>query len=132
MQIDLTTPALLFPAISLLLLAYTNRFVTLAHVIRALYADYQKQPDASVLAQIHNLNWRVNLIRAMQGSGVLSLFFCSVSMFSMYLDHVREAAWLFGLSLVLMMVSLAFSVWEIHISTVALKILLQDIQTKKE
>jgi hypothetical protein len=39
-QLSLTTPALLFSAISLLLLAYTNRFLAYASVVRNLHARY--------------------------------------------------------------------------------------------
>ncbi|NJK93096.1 MAG: DUF2721 domain-containing protein [Blastochloris sp.] len=123
----MSTPALLFPAVSLLLLAYTNRFLTLANLVRSLYSDYKKSPDSSVLAQIKNLGLRIQLIRGMQGCGVLSLLFCTLSMFLIYLGYSQGAAAVFGLSLLLMIVSLFFSIWEIHISTVALEILLGDL-----
>ena len=65
-DITLTTPGLLFSAISLLLLAYTNRFLTLASLIRKLHAEYLENPDKLVHGQIRNLQRRVNLIRNMQ------------------------------------------------------------------
>ena len=34
MHIDVSTPSILFPAISLLLLAFTNRFLALANLIQ--------------------------------------------------------------------------------------------------
>ena len=72
MSLELTTPALLFPAISLLLLAYTNRFLTLAALIRELHGRYPKGHEDTVLGQIINLRTRVRLIRAMQALGVVS------------------------------------------------------------
>ena len=79
-QIDLTTPALLFPAISLLLLAYTNRFLHLAQLVRNLHAAYHQEPDALIIGQIANLRRRIVLIRNMQVLGVLSLFLCVAAM----------------------------------------------------
>jgi hypothetical protein len=75
MDITLTTPALLFPAVTLLMLAYTNRFTTLATIIRNLHGKYQTERDDNLLAQIENLRYRVDLIRNMQITGVLSLLF---------------------------------------------------------
>jgi Zn-dependent membrane protease YugP len=128
MDLPLSTPSLLFPAVSLLLLAYTNRFLSLANLVRALYADYQKNHEAQVLAQIQNLRLRISLIQSMQTSGVLSLLFCTLSMLLIYLGVNQLAAGIFGFSLLLMIVSLFLSVWEIHISTRALRILLSDLE----
>jgi len=130
MELDLSTPALLFPAISLLLLAYTNRFLALATLIRQLHKDYQEDHESHVLEQIRNVRWRLSLIRNMQGCGVMSLLMCTVSMGGIYLDLQQAGALFFGLSLVLMVVSLFFSVWEIHISTTTLSILLRDLEDK--
>jgi hypothetical protein len=130
MELDLSTPALLFPAISLLLLAYTNRFLALATLIRQLHKDYQEDQESHVLEQIRNVRWRLSLIRNMQGCGVTSLLLCTVSMGGIYLGLQQAAAVFFGLSLVLMVLSLFFSVWEIHISTTTLSILLRDLEGK--
>jgi hypothetical protein len=128
MNIDLTTPALLFPAISLLLLAYTNRFLALAALIRNLHARYREQRETLVWKQIKNLRLRVNLIRIMQALGVLSLFFCVAAMFLVFSDNYGAAEWIFGMSLVLLMLSLAFSVVEIQISVRALDLQLKDLE----
>lgn len=130
MEFSLTTPALLFPAISLLLLAYTNRFLALATLIRQLHRDYLQGKEDGVLEQIRNVSRRLELIRVMQACGVLSLLLCTVCMFFAFAGWTRAAAGLFGASLVLMCASLACSVWEIHISTGALKILLRDLEEK--
>ncbi|MDZ7606767.1 MAG: DUF2721 domain-containing protein [Cyclobacteriaceae bacterium] len=130
MEINLTTPALLFPAISLLLLAYTNRFLTLATIIRNLHAQFKENPTDKILDQIANLKLRVKLIRNMQALGVLSLLLCVVCMFLIFSGNLDAAETIFGISLILLMLSLAVSVWEIQISVKALNILLSDIENK--
>ena len=128
-EITLTTPALLFPAISLLLLAYTNRFLTLAGLIRRLHAEYQDQPSGAVLGQIKNLRARVGLIKNMQELGISSLLLCVLCMFLLFAGEVTAGKWVFGISLLLLLASLALSVREIHISVNALNIQLSDLET---
>lgn len=131
MEINLTTPALLFPAISLLLLAYTNRFLTLATLIRTLHAKYSEDPHDVLLGQIKNLRKRVILIRNMQVFGVLSLLLCVVCMFLLFYDQQIFGRFTFGLSLILLIISLALSVYEIQISVKALKLHLGDMEEFK-
>lgn len=130
MEINLTTPALLFPAISLLLLAYTNRFLTLATIIRNLHAQFKESPSERIMDQIKNLRLRVKLIRNMQALGVLSLLLCVVCMFLIFSGNLNAAEIIFGISLILLILSLAVSVWEIQISVKALNILLSDIENE--
>ena len=127
MEISLTTPALLFPAISLLMLAYTNRFLTLATIIRGLHDRYLAQQDENLVRQIANLRYRVYLIRNMQIYGVLSLLFCVISMFALFAGWITAGQWSFGLSLVLMMVSMGLSLRELQISVGALDLLLSEM-----
>ena len=127
-DMTLGTPALLFPAVSLLLLAYTNRFLALSSVVRGLHARYKESGDKTVLGQIRNLRQRLGLIRGMQASGVLSLLICVVCMFALFAGYDKVAHALFGLSLIIMMISLGISVREIQISTVALSIQLGDLE----
>jgi hypothetical protein len=129
---DLTTPAVLFPAISLLLLAYTNRFLGLATLIRSLHDRHQARPDQRLVAQIGNLRYRVLLIRNMQAAGVLSLFVCVTCMMLLFAGQELLAKCAFGLSLVLMAVSLAISLVEIQISVNALNLQLGDLQRECE
>lgn len=128
MEVSLTTPALLFPAISLLLLAYTNRFLTIAGLIRSLHKQYKELPDPNIKAQIANLRKRVNLIKNMQLSGIASLLLCVVSMFAIYENWQIFGSIIFGISLVLLMLSLILSIVEIQISVKALNIHLSDIE----
>lgn len=127
MEITLTTPALLFSTLSLLILAYTNRFLALGSRIRSLHDRYEANNIPSLLAQIESMRIRVNLIRLMQLYGVLSLFLCVLCMFFLFAGLVLMGKVVFGLSLLAMLVSLALSTREIHISTQALNIQLESL-----
>jgi hypothetical protein len=130
MQISINTPALLFPAITLLMLAYTNRFLALATLIRNLHAKYTQGAERRHLIreQIKNLKRRLTLIKQMQASGILSFFCCVLSMLFFYLQHEVWAYTTFGLSLVLLLVSLGLSLSEIYLSTKALEIEMRDME----
>jgi hypothetical protein len=128
MEFNLTTPALLFPAISLLLLAYTNRFLTLASLIRELHARYRQDHEPVILPQIANLRYRVVLIRDMQAAGVISLFLCVLCMFVLFAGLVDLGKIIFGVSLLLMLVSLGLSIREIQVSVDALNLRLRDLE----
>lgn len=124
----LTTPALLFPAISLLLLAYTNRFLTLAQLIRKLADEERNQHQEANATQILLLRKRISLTKRMQLAGVMSFLLCTLSMFALFLSLELLGVVLFGTSLILLSVSLIYSLWEIQISTNALNVQLQDIE----
>ena len=130
-EISLTTPALLFSAISLIMLAYTNRFLTYASVVRNLYAAIQKNSDNKVLfAQIQNLRKRLFLTQAMQILGIASLLLCVLCMFLIYVNWTFAGEVIFGIALVLLILSLALSIREIQISVKALDIQLSDMADK--
>lgn len=120
MEISLNTPALLFPAISLLLLAYTNRFLAIANLIRGLRKQYDTDHDQNVLSQIRNLQTRIIIIRNMQALGIGSLLLCVICMFALFMDNPFLGKILFGMSLIMMMTSLILSLREIIISVNAL------------
>jgi hypothetical protein len=128
MDISITTPALLFPAISLLLLAFTNRFLALASLVRQLHANYKTDPDEILFGQIANIRHRINLIRDMQAFGVLSLLLCVVCMLVLFAGWVDVGKWIFAASLILMVISLAISIREIQISVGALDLQLIDLE----
>lgn len=128
MEITLTTPALLFPAISLLLLAYTNRFLAIATLIRQLHKSYLSNPESVLKGQLKNLRKRLFLIRAMQFFGVTSLLSCVLAMFFIYLKVGEWGSIIFGGSLVLLLLSLIISIREIQLSTKALDIELSDME----
>lgn len=128
MELGLATPALLFPAISLLLLAYTNRFLTLANLIRELHKSYKANPEQIILAQISNLRYRVVLIRNMQVYGIASFFLCVLCMFVLFAGQELLGKLIFGVSLVALMVSLGISFREIQVSVDALNYRLSDLE----
>jgi hypothetical protein len=128
MEITLTTPALLFPAVSLLLVAYTNRFLALGSRIRNLHAQYKSTPDALLSRQIIILKKRVVLIRNMQFLGVASLFLCVLCMFLLFGGKLLLGKIIFGASLVFMLGSLGISLQEILISMEALDLELSDME----
>ena len=129
MQIDIATPAMLFPAISLLLLAYTNRFLTLATIIRNFARENR---DENTQAQIRNLRQRILFIKRMQIAGGVSFFLCVLSMLAIYLTYQNVGNWIFALSLVCLMYSLWMSVREILISVAALDFHLDGIKDDKK
>ncbi len=132
MEFTINTPALLFPAISLLLLAYTNRFNVIASRIRSLRDLWEKEHDDKILFQLHNLRRRVKLIRLMQMLGVLSMFGCVFCMILLYYNKIEVAQVTFGISLILLLVSLYLSMREIHLSVVSLDIVLSDLEKELE
>lgn len=127
MELSLTTPALLFPAISLLLLAYTNRFLAVASVIRNLHAQ-MKDRKGEFGEEIRSLRHRVALIRWMQGVGVLSLFFCVLCMFLLFAGWVMAGEVVFGMALILLLASLGLSAREVQLSGKALNLHLSDME----
>ncbi len=129
MEIDFTTPALLFPAISLLLLAYTNRYLALANLIRKLHDEYIKGEKAHlILQQIRILRTRINLVRLMQFLGVFSFLCCVVTMYAVYLERLEFTGFMFALSLLSLLASLIISLVEISQSTKALEWELSDME----
>lgn len=125
---NLTTPALLFPAISLLLLAYTNRFLVLAQLIRELKQRDNAGIEQVVKRQISNLRRRLHLIRAMQTYGVLSFLLCTLSMFLLFIERMWLGQITFGLSLATLTLSLLMSLYEVRISTRAIEIELESME----
>ena len=127
-ELTLTTPALLFFAVSLILLAYTNRFLAYASVVRNLHADFKKNPNSVLLGQIQNLKKRLRLTQMMQVLGISSLLLCVICMFLVYVHFHIFAEVLFGVALVLLILSLALSIREIQISVKALDLHLSDME----
>lgn len=127
MELNLTTPGLLFSAISLLLLAYTNRFLSLANLIRTLHHRYKETGDKGAKAQIDNLHKRVGLIKNMQLLGIGSLFLSVFCMVSLFAGLVMIGNILFGISLIMLLISLGMMMIEIQISVKALNIQLDDM-----
>jgi len=128
MDITINTPALLFPAISLVMLAYTNRFLALSSRIRSLHDVYAKHDNKVVIhGQIKNLRYRLKLIKNMQTLGVFA-FLCSIlCMYTIYTEHIIAAHIIFALGMFSFAISLAISLLEINLSTKALELELSDM-----
>lgn len=129
-ELPISTPSLLFPAISLLLLAYTNRFLGLSAVVRTLHATWRTSGDPLLVEQIANLRTRIGIIKRMQSFGILSILLCTLSMTSLFLGFQLGGQIIFASSLVTMIFSLALSLREIAMSGTALDLLLHDIGTR--
>jgi len=129
MDISINTPALLFPAISLIMLAYTNRFLALATRVRSLHSEYNKTQNNSVVhGQIKNLRFRIKLIKQMQALGVMAFLSCIICMYFIYIEWMVMSHWVFAFSLLSFSCSLALSLWEIQLSTKVLELELSDME----
>jgi uncharacterized membrane protein len=129
LEISINTPALLFPAITLLMLAYTNRFLSLSSLIRALHREYNRgEKEKNILNQIKNIRSRLNLIRYMQSFGVLSFLCCVLCMYFIFRGWMNTAHWIFAFSLIFLLFSIVLSLLEINKSTKALELELSDIE----
>lgn len=129
MDITINTPALLFPAISLIMLAYTNRFLSLASLVRKLHDEYKKQNPSNVIhGQIKNLRFRLRLIKNMQFLGVMSFLFSIVSMYLIYINDMQWARIMFATAIILFGGSLVLSLLEIQKSTKAIELELSDME----
>ena len=130
MRLTIETPALLFSATSLILLAYTNRFLTIASIVRSLKKNYDNEANKSILLEIQNLNLRITLIRYMQLFGVLCLFLSVFAMLLLFFELKLAAIYFFGFSMLALLISLGISFWEISISVNALRVHLSDLVKK--
>ena len=129
MQLTLSIPALLFPAISLTMLAYNARYLAIAALIRQLHAQFVKTQDTPLKRQIESLGKRLNIIKNMQASAIISFLLAAVTMFLIYVEQNVFANIIFGVSLVFLMVSLILSLIEVQLSTKALGIQLRNMES---
>lgn len=128
-EININTPALLFPAITLLMLAYTNRFLSLASLVRKLHEEYNRgEKERNILSQIKNIRSRLNLIRYMQAFGILRFLCCVLCMFTIYQNWMVPANIIFAGSLIFLTLSIVLSLLEINKSTRAIELVLSDIE----
>jgi len=129
MEISFNTPALLFPAISLIMLAYTNRFLALSSRVRNLHDKYQSQEQKHIIhGQIKNLRYRLKLIKNMQALGVVTFLGCILCMYLIYIQFMLAANVVFAISLLSFSASLLLSFLEIQLSTKALELELSDME----
>ena len=129
-ELTLITPTFLFSAVSLILLAYTNRFLTYTSLVRNLKVKYMENKSSVTKAEIENLKKRLKLTRLMQLYGVASLLLCVATMFLIYIGLQTVSAAIFAVALLFLIISLALSVWEINISSKSIQIHLSDMEAK--
>ena len=122
MKLELTTPAVLFTSISLLISAYTSRFLTLAQLVRQLDSQYRSEPHEVLLKQIKNIQLRINIIRYTQVMGGVSFFLCALATFLIFREQNKLGEFAFGASLVALMISLLLLIIEVQISVKALNV----------
>ncbi|MHA8052486.1 DUF2721 domain-containing protein [Aquirufa sp. OSTEICH-129A] len=128
MELSISTPALLFSTVSLLMIAFTNRFMSMASLIRDLHVKFQKNPEDAIFKQIENLRLRMKLIQSMQIIAIFSLLLSVMCMFLLFMNEEIIARWFFGIGLIGMSLALSLSAWEITISTKALEVELSDME----
>lgn len=127
MQLSLSIPALLFPAISLTMLAYNARYLAIAALIRQLYAQFEDSQSSPIKLQIESLRKRLNIIKNMQATAIISFLLAAVTMFLIYVEFAIWANIIFGVSLIFLMISLLLSLIEVQLSTKALGIQLNNM-----
>ena len=132
MDLQLTVPALLFPAISLLYLSYNGRFLALAQLIRDLHVKWQEQGDDTIYGQIQNLRLRLNFIRWMQISGATSFILAASSMTALFYGYEEAGQLLFGASLLTLIASVGYLLRENIISVQALELQLGALPSQDE
>ncbi len=132
MQLTLSIPALLFPAISLSMLAYNARYLAIAALIRQLHKQYQEKASRGLGIQVRQLERRLKIIKNMQAVAILSFLFSAITMFLIYIEQDFWANLIFGISLLALMISLVLSLVEVQLSTNSLTIQLADMGDKTE
>ncbi|MCL6263553.1 DUF2721 domain-containing protein [Craterilacuibacter sp. RT1T] len=130
-MMELATPGLLFPALCMLLIAYTNRFLALAGIIRNLCKEYQSARDRKIILQISSLRRRLRLTQYMQLCCMAALLGCVLALFSILMRRPHYAYYSFSTSISLMLASLLLSLYELKLSSDALNILLADLLERK-
>lgn len=128
MELTLSIPALLFPAISLTMLAYNARYLAIAALIRQLHQKFQETASESVRLQVKKLSKRLTIIKNMQATAILSFLLAVITMALIYLEYATMAKVIFGISLLALMISLILSLIEVQLSTKALSIQLKDME----
>ena len=131
MHIEISTPALLFPAVSLLMLAYTNRFFGLAAIIRNLHRTHTEKPNPVYLLEIKSMRRRMHLIRDMQSFGIVAMILCTACMFLLFRGYYRAGEAVFAISIVFLLLSLVWALIEIRLSGQALDMHLKDLEKEE-
>ena len=130
MNIDYTVTALMFPAIPLIMAVYSNRFHTLSALIRKLHDEYvfEKHIPPEWEKQLKNLSRRINYLKFSIGAAGLGFLFNMMTVLGLYLDKIFVARLIFASCCISMIVSILLFLFEIFLSTNALKLHLSDMK----
>ena len=130
MNIDYTVTALMFPAIPLIMTVYSNRFHTLSALIRKLHDEYvfEKHIPPEWEKQLINLSHRINYLKYAIGAAGLGFLFNMTTVLGLYLDKILIARLIFASCCISMIVSIVLFLFEIFLSTYALKLHLSDMK----
>lgn len=125
-MLELSTPALVFPALSVLMLAYTNKFIAISKRVRALHAEHLKNPSKRVHKQIKSLDKRMKYIRNMQICALSGFSSNIISIAMIFVGLDLFAMIFFSLGLILVLCSLIICIIEIYLSVQAMSVLLEE------
>ena len=130
MSIDYTVTALMFPAIPLIMAVYSNRFHTLSALIRKLHDEYvfEKHIPPEWEKQLKNLSQRINYLKFSIGAAGLGFLFNMMTVLGLYLDKIFLARLIFASCCISMIISIVLFLFEIFLSTNALKLHLSDMK----
>ena len=126
-------PALLFPAIPLMMISFGNRYTSLASLIRKIHDlivlnKHSKKTAGHYLDQITILTKRLKLVRAIQTLSGLSFLSNLFSIFASYLEEYQLALNSFGLGVLIFAIAILMFIYEIQLSTRALSKHLEDLK----
>ena len=130
-EFSITTPAVIFSAVSLLYIGYTSRFIAISNLVRDLKKEFVISHDEIVIKQITNLRRRIEIIRNMQLLGILSLMLSILSMILLYKEWLWQGEMAFFVALCFLLLSMFFAIQEVLMSVDAINIDLSDIEELK-
>ncbi len=128
MELTLSIPALLFPAISLSMLAYNARYLAIAALIRQLHGEFKATGSRRIGIQVKQLQRRLRIIKHMQAVAIISFLLSAITMFLIYVELTIWGNLVFGASLLALMISLVLSLIEVQLSTQSLSTQLTDME----
>jgi len=132
MNLEYTFIAIMFPAIPLTMVMFGTRFHTTSVLIRQMHDEYiyKKVMPAEFEKQLNVLKSRIILLKRAQISMSLSFLFNMLSVFALFVNAILPAKLFFALCLFSIILALIIYLYEISLSTKALKYHLLDLDTK--
>ena len=132
MNLEYTFIAIMFPAIPLTMVMFGTRFHTTSVLIRQMHDEYiyEKVMPAEFNKQLEILKSRINLLKRAQISMGLSFLFNMLSVFALFFNKIMPAKFFFALCLLSIIAALIIYLYEITLSTKALRYHLSDLDNK--